>query len=245
MTRRGDSITAFDLPRGRVLGGKYEVISKLGAGWEGEVYKVVEKKTGATRAAKLFYPQRNENDRTLTRYAKRLERLRDCSILIQYHHSEAVRVRGVQATALVSEFVEGELLEKLVARQPGRRMQLFEAMTLLRTLAAGLEEIHTRAEYHGDLHWGNVLVSRRGVHFDAKLVDMYDWGRSSTANRQEDVMNLLRLFHETVGGAKRYASQPDEVKAICRGLRRGLVLERFPDVRRLRMYLDQFDWTTR
>lgn len=245
MAKRGEPISAFDLPRGRVLGGKYEVISKLGAGWEGEVYKVVEKKTGATRAAKLFYPQRNVGDRTLTRYAKRLERLRDCSVLIQYHHSEAVRVRGAQVTALVSEYVEGELLEKLVARQPGGRMELFEALSLLRTLAAGLEEVHSRREYHGDLHWGNVLVSRRGVHFDVKLVDMYDWGRTSTANRQEDVLNLVRLFCDAVGGAARYASQPDEVKAICRGLKRGLILERFPDVRRLRLHLDRFDWSSR
>ena len=39
-------ITAFDLPAGRSIAGKYKVISNLGSGWEGEVYKIYEVKTG-------------------------------------------------------------------------------------------------------------------------------------------------------------------------------------------------------
>ena len=59
---RGKRIESFDLRPGRVIGGKYVVDDKLGGGWEGEVYRVTESKTGVTRAAKLFYPHRNERD---------------------------------------------------------------------------------------------------------------------------------------------------------------------------------------
>ena len=118
---RPPRIDSFALPRGRLLAGRYEVGELLGAGWEGEVYSVTERRTGIPRAAKIFFPQRNVRDRTLRAYAKKLNRLRDCPIIIQYHHSEQFSYRGHSVTALISDLVEGELLEDFVRRQPGRR----------------------------------------------------------------------------------------------------------------------------
>ena len=54
-----EKLSSFDLAPGRKLAGKFEIISKLGDGWEGEVYKVRENKTKIERAAKLFFPHRN------------------------------------------------------------------------------------------------------------------------------------------------------------------------------------------
>ena len=56
MSRTSSGARRFDLQAGRVIGGKYEVIAHIGHGWEGEVYRVVERATGAIRAAKLFLP---------------------------------------------------------------------------------------------------------------------------------------------------------------------------------------------
>ena len=119
MTSRTKRIDSFDLPAGRVIGGKYAVSAFLGSGWEGEVYSVTELRTGIPRAMKVFFPQRNIKDRALKFYATKLERLRTCPIVIQYHHSEVFRHRGVPVTALVSELVEGELLEDFVRHVPG------------------------------------------------------------------------------------------------------------------------------
>ncbi|MFG0285881.1 MAG: protein kinase [Phycisphaerales bacterium JB039] len=235
-------IDQFDLAHGRIIGGKYVIESMLGAGWEGEVYKVVERRTGATRAMKVFYPQRNVRDRAVNFYARALERLKDCPIVIKYHHSETFRFRGEEITALISEFVEGVLLSELIRSQPGRRLAPYEAMWLLRTLAIGVAEIHARRSYHGDLHAGNILVQRRGVHFDIKLLDLYDQGGPAVANIKEDVIDLVRLFYDAVGGPQRYQRQPPEVKAICCGLRRGLILKKFPTARRLVQHLDTFAW---
>ncbi len=245
MGKRGVEIDAFDIKPGRRLAGKYVFESLLGAGWEGEVYKVVEIKTGIHRAAKVFYPQRNANDRAVTFYAKKLDRLRECPVLIQYHSSESIQCRGVKLTCLISEYVEGELLTKFIARQPGKRMRPFEALHLLHAIASGLEYIHKRREYHGDVHSDNVMVRRNGIHFTVKLVDFYHWGVATPANIREDVIQLVGLLYEAVGGAKHYASQPPEIKAICRGLKRGLIAKKFPTAGRLREYLDSFTWETR
>ena len=46
MARTATRIESFDFQPGRVLAGKYVIERKLGGGWEGEVYKVVEILTG-------------------------------------------------------------------------------------------------------------------------------------------------------------------------------------------------------
>jgi hypothetical protein len=70
MTRRGQiRIEAFDLEPGDTLTDKYEVIEKLGAGWEGEVYLVSEITTKIDRTVKLFFPQRNVRDATSKFYS--------------------------------------------------------------------------------------------------------------------------------------------------------------------------------
>ena len=97
-----NKIDKFRILPGRIIGGKYVVDAKLGGGWEGEVYRVQETRTGVTRAAKLFYPKRNIRDRAVRFYAKKLDRLRKCPIVIQYHHSETIRYRGVPISCLIS-----------------------------------------------------------------------------------------------------------------------------------------------
>ncbi len=232
----------FGIKPGRVLASKYVVDEFLGSGWEGEVYLVTERLTGAQRAAKLFFPERNPRNKAVLFYARKLEKLRDCRMVIQYHHSEKLRLRSEEVNVLFSEFVAGAILSEYVREQPGRRMEPFAAMHLLRALAAGLAEIHERREYHGDLHTGNILVNRRGVHFDARFVDLYDWGRPTKAHIQSDVLNLIRVFHETVGGARHYAAQPPEVKHIIAGLKNTILAKRFPDAWALVRHLDTFEW---
>ena len=61
---RSRKIHGFDLKPGRRIAGKYEVVSRLGSGYEGEVYQIVETTTGIECAAKLFFPERNRKNKT-------------------------------------------------------------------------------------------------------------------------------------------------------------------------------------
>lgn len=238
-TRR---IDAFDFQPGRVLAGKYEVLFRLGAGWEGEVFKIREISTGIVRAAKFFFPHRNPKDRNVNFYAKKLHKLRHCDILIQYHTQEKIRFKGKVITFLVSDFVEGELLYTFLKRQPGRRLTVFEGLHLLHSLACGIECIHQQGEYHGDLHDENIIVNRYGLGFDVKLLDLFHWGAPKASKTLQDVCDLVRVFYDVIGGAKHYGNHPPVVKDVCCGLKRTLILRKFRTAGQLREYLETLEW---
>ena len=235
-------LDSFGFDRGRPLAGKYEIVSRLGGGWEGEVYKIRERSTGIERAAKFFFPQRNPNNRVLVWYAKKLHKLRTCPIVIQYQTQETITFRRRPITFLVSEYVEGELLSQFLDRQPGQRLSTFQALHLLYSLAAGIGSIHHLREYHGDLHTDNIIVQRYGLGFNLKLVDMFRWGTPKLENIQDDVCNLIRIFYDAVGGARHYAKLPPEAKDICCGLKRSLILKKFRTAGHLQRYLETIPW---
>lgn len=235
-------IESFDLNPGRIISNKYEIIEKLGGGWEGEVYKIIERDMGIIRAAKLFYPQRNLRDKTARLYAKKLHLLRHCPIIIQYHNREKISFRKLPITVLISEYVEGEKLSDFLCRQKGKRLQAFQAIHLLHALTTGMEQIHSAREYHGDLHTDNIIINRYGLGFDLKVIDFYHWTASKRENMQNDILDMIRIFYDVLGGAKYYPNQPDNIKYICCGLKKGLILKKFPSTARLREYLETMIW---
>jgi len=191
---------------------------------------------------KLFFPEMNPAGRTSRRYATKLHRLRHCPATIQYHGQGTVRFRGEEISYVVSEYAPGEPLPVLVNRMPGRRLAPLAACHLLHALAAGLEGVHAAGEYHGDLHSENIVVSRFGLTFDLKVLDFFPREGRRSALVREDVVDVVRIFHEALGGRRRYAGQPPEIKAICRGLKHSLILERFPTMAALRAHLERFAW---
>jgi len=235
-------ITSFDLQPGREIARKYRVLSRLGSGWEGEVYRVVEIRTGIERAAKLFYPHRNVKNQASKRYAKKLHKLRHCPILIQYHTEELITVRRNLITVFVSEFVEGRLLSQFLQSLPRKRLGPFEALHFLYALAKGMEQVHLSGEYHGDLHVDNVIVNRYGVEFDLKILDLFQLDASKAESRQSDICDVIRLFYESLGGAKHYARQPRAVKYICSGLKATLILQKFRTMSQLCKHIEMMEW---
>ncbi|HEX20446.1 MAG TPA: serine/threonine protein kinase [Acidiferrobacteraceae bacterium] len=235
-------IDSFDFYPGRVLAGKYEVMMQLGGGWEGEVYLIREMATGIERTAKFFFPQRNVRDKAVKYYAKKLHKLRHCPIVIQYITQDKITHSRVPISFLISEFVEGELLSKFLDRQPGKRIMPFQAIHLLHALSSGMESIHRIHEYHGDLHTDNIILQRYGLGFDMKLIDMFQWSAPRSENIRDDVLNMIRVFYDALGGQKHYAKQPDEVKAICCGLKSSLIFKKFRTARHIREYIETMEW---
>ncbi len=245
MTRqpaRNKTIESFDFEPGQILTSKFEVINKLGGGWEGEVYRVKELSTGIERAAKFFLPHRNVRGKALKFYAKKLHKLRNCSVVIQYLTQDTIAFKGHKVAYLVSDYVEGVPLKTFLLEQKNKRLSPFQALHLLHALAKGIEEIHHLKEYHGDLHSDNIIVQRFGLGFQLKVLDFFHYGPANSRNIRGDVLDMVKLFHEAVGGAKHYANQPTPVKQICCGLKKNLIFKKFKTAGQLRTYIENIDW---
>ena len=61
-------------------------------------------------------------------------------------------------------------------------------------------------------------------------------------NIRHDVFDLVRIFYDALGGPKHYAKQPQPVKDICRGLKRGLIAREFRSAGKLRQHLESLEW---
>jgi tRNA A-37 threonylcarbamoyl transferase component Bud32 len=239
---RPGKVKRFDFPAGRTVAGKYVIERPLGSGWEGEVYAIVERNTGIRRAAKFYYPHRDPTGKAAIAYARKLDALRHCPILMQYHHQEIAYVKRKKVMVVISELVEGRKLSEFLAAQHSHRLSTFEALHVLYVLAKGISPIHARGEYHGDIHDDNIMVRRQGIGFEVKLLDFFDLGRPTRGKIHKDVLNLIQVFHTIVGGRVRYSRQPRVVKDIIRGLKDSLILERFQSAGDLQAHLESLTW---
>jgi len=242
MYRRSRKSQRFDFPAGRYIAGKYQIEGYLGSGWEGEVYRIVERSTGIRRAAKFCYPHRDPTGKAAIVYARKLDALRHCPILLQYHHQEVAYVHRKKVIVVISELVEGKKLSEFLHEQSGHRLSPFEALNVLYVLAKGIAPIHARGEYHGDIHDDNIMIRRQGIEFEVKLLDFFDLGRPTRNKIRKDVLNLVEVFHAIVGGRSAYHDQPQVVKDIIRGLKDSLILERFSSAGDIQRHLENLTW---
>ncbi len=232
----------FNFEPGQKIADKYIIIKKLGSGWEGEVYKAEETSSRISLALKFFYPKRNPKNKVANQYARRLHKLSESPVSINYYTQELIEVNGHNITCFVYEYADGAILSHFLKRQPGGRLGIMQGLLLLHSLAKGIEGVHFLNEYHGDLHSDNIIIKRKGLSFEFKLLDMYNWGDAKRLNKAEDILNLIRLFYEAIGGKKHYAKHPKEVKEICMGLRSNLILKKFRTASMLRQHIENIEW---
>ncbi len=241
MTSR--TTNSFNYPVGLTINGKYTIQERLGAGIEGEVYRVVERNTGIERTAKLFYPTKNKRNTAAVRYAKLLHQLSECPSVVHYHTHEILRYKRQEVTCLISEYVEGDVLSEYLAKQPGKRISRSLGLFLLHSILTSLEFMHAKKIVHGDIHSDNIIVKRYGLGFSIKILDLHWWGKKQTVTSVDDLYQAIQVFHEAIGGCKEYKNHSNEIKQICMGLKRSLIKKKFKNVASLRSYIENIEWT--
>ena len=137
--------------------GPYEILSPLGAGGMGEVYRATDCKLKREVALKVL-PQLFVGD------AQRMLRFeREAQVLASLNHPSIAQIYGVEEAAgqraLVMELVEGPTLAERIAEGP---MALDEVALLAKQIAEGLEYAHDRGIIHRDLKPANVKVTPDG-----------------------------------------------------------------------------------
>ncbi len=143
--------------------GVYEVVSHIGSGGMGEVYRARDTKLGRDVALKIL-PE------SLTHDPERVGRFRrEAQVLASLNHPNIGAIHGLEDAGgsqfLVLELVEGENLAAHLERGP---IPVGEALAIARQIAAALEAAHEKGLVHRDLKPANIALTADG---QAKVLD--------------------------------------------------------------------------
>ncbi len=134
--------------------GSYEIVSSIGAGGMGEVYRARDTALNRDVAIKIL-PDLFAGD------AERLARFsREAQTLASLNHPNIAHVYGLEGTGLVMELVDGEDLAERLSRG---RMPIDEAVPVAIQIVEALEAAHERGIIHRDLKPANIKVRADGV----------------------------------------------------------------------------------
>ena len=152
---------------GKSIAGRYKIVSKLGDGGMGVVYKAIQTSVDRTVAVKILHPHLMSNTDAMQRFqreAKTCSKLKDANAIHLYDF-------GIEnhLTYLVMEYIEGQSLRDML--QPGKPLQLRRAANLIGQICSALAEAHALDIVHRDLKPGNIMITRRRNREHVKVVD--------------------------------------------------------------------------
>ena len=140
--------------------GPYEVMTPLGAGGMGEVYRARDTRMGREVAIKLCAESFND----------RFER--EVRAIAALNHLNICQVYDVGPNYLVLELVEGPTLAERIASGP---IPLDEALTIAHQIGDALEAAHEKGIIHRDLKPANIKIKPDGT------VKVLDFGLAKVA----------------------------------------------------------------
>lgn len=156
--------------------GPYEILSLLGAGGMGEVYRARDSKLGREVALKILSPAFAVDPERMARFQ------REAQVLATLNHPGIAAIYGLEESAttraLVMELVEGQTLAERVKRG---RVPLDEALRIALLIAEALETAHEKGIIHRDLKPENIKITPEGKTkiLDFGLAKATDLSRSS------------------------------------------------------------------
>jgi len=158
-------------PAGTLVDGRHRIISLLGRGGMGEVYRASDLKLKQPVALKFLPDAAAQNPRLRARLHREVRLARQIS------HPNVCRVYDigeVDGAAFISmQYIDGEDLASLLRRIG--HLPHDKALEIARRLCAGLAAAHDKAVVHRDLKPANIMIDGRGQVF------ITDFGLASTA----------------------------------------------------------------
>ncbi len=139
------------LPGTRV--GAYEILSALGAGGMGEVYRAHDERLNRGVALKILPASVSFNPERVARFK------REAQVLASLSHPNIAIVHGFEHAdgieALVMELAEGPTLAERIAQGP---IAIHEALPIAKQIAEALEAAHEQGIIHRDLKPANIKL---------------------------------------------------------------------------------------
>jgi eukaryotic-like serine/threonine-protein kinase len=164
------------MPTGQQFG-SYRILSPLGAGGMGEVYRAHDSKLGRDVAIKTLPREFADDPERLARFR------REARTLAALNHPNIAAIYGLEefqsATCLVLELVEGKPLHG--------PLPIPKVLNFARQIAEGLEAAHEKGIVHRDLKPANVKVTPQG------RVKILDFGLAKAVWGSNDAADLSQL----------------------------------------------------
>lgn len=139
------------------IDGKYQILSRLGIGGMGEVYKVVHTHLNQVRVIKLMRPNIMKEEGAHERF------LREARLATRIHHSNVAALYDFSGLPdgsfyMVWEYIDGTNLGDLI-RGRGCLSPRYTARLAAQALA-GLDAIHRVGVVHRDISPENIMITR-------------------------------------------------------------------------------------
>ena len=150
-------MAADQLNSAREAIGRYEIISRIGAGGMGEVFLGEDTRLGRKVALKLlpdYFAADEERLRRFKREARVASALNHPNVATIYEIGEAAG-----SIYIAMEYVEGQTLADKINGQP---LALGEILEIATQAADALDEAHTKGITHRDIKSANIMLTARG-----------------------------------------------------------------------------------
>ncbi|MEE9168338.1 MAG: serine/threonine-protein kinase, partial [bacterium] len=141
----------------------YKILSKLGEGGMGVVYKAEDTKLNRTVALKFLPTNKlgtGEEKQRFEQEAKAAAQLNHTNIATIYEINE----HGGE-TFIAMEYIEGETISDMVRKRP---LKIKDAIKVAKQIADGLHSAHEQGIVHRDIKSANIMVTSKGV---VKIMD--------------------------------------------------------------------------
>jgi Tol biopolymer transport system component/predicted Ser/Thr protein kinase len=165
--------------------GDYEVLSALGAGGMGEVYRARDARLGREVAIKVLPADRLADEHRRRRFQQ------EARALSSLNHPHIVTIYEVESVGdvdfIVMEFVRGSTLDQLI---PSRGLPLNQLLRIAVPVAEALAAAHARGIIHRDVKPSNLMVGDDGVVkvLDFGLAKLLEPDREPGAATATDVL---------------------------------------------------------
>ena len=186
--------------------GSYEILTLLGAGGMGEVYRAHDSHLGRDVALKILPDAFISDPDRVARFE------REARILATLNHPHIATLHGLEkssgAYALIMELVDGESLAARLEHHRGRGIPVAEALRIATQIALALEAAHERGIVHRDLKPANVMIRADG------MVKVLDFGLAKSFKDPAGAMTVtmpLTAAGNAVVGTAAYMS-PEQAR---------------------------------
>lgn len=189
---------AYPLPPVRkVLGGRYELLERIGRGGMGEVHLARDRELGRKVAVKLVHGWLSSNEEFRAQF------VREARVAASVSHRNVVQVFDFQRADgelfLVMELLDGRRLDEHL-RVAGP-LSPREAVRIVAELLLGVQRIHDEGIVHRDLKPSNVMIGPAG---EVKIIDFGLGRRTLSGEPKGDDPTLTQIG--AVKGTPRYMS---------------------------------------